>query len=217
MKKVGKLGKDAGLHGRSYGVKRKDGRSAVAEQLRRSEPEWYVIQVMSGRERAMCALIQRTVDVHNATCAPDATLRLDEIFAPMFRTQKKIRGEFRTVERLLTPGYIVVATDSPDRLADLLRGVRELTRVLTAGGEYVPLSSAERAWAEQWTQRGERVIPMSFGYKEGDALTVTTGPLKGQEGRVDRIDRKHSLAHVEIHVGPMTIRTTIGLGVLPKE
>lgn len=180
------------------------------------EPQWYVIQVMSGRERAMCALIQRTAEVHNATCPPDAAIRLDEIFAPMFRTQKKIRGEFRTVERLLTPGYVVAVTDSPDRLAQLLRGVRELTRVLTAGGEYVPLNSEERAWAEQWTQRGQRVIPMSFGYKEGDTLTVTTGPLKGQEGRVTRIDRKHSLAHVEIHVGPMTIRTTVGLGVLPK-
>lgn len=186
------------------------------EHARARELQWYVIHVATGREERMCLHIARTVEVRNATCAPGDVLRLDEIFTPRFRTQMKVRGEFRTVERQLTPGYIVAVTDAPDRLAQLLRGIRELSRVLTAGDGYQPLDRTERDWIEQWTQRGSRVIPMSFGCREGDALTVTQGPLAGQEARVTKVDRRKSLAHVEIHAGAMTIKTTVGLGILPK-
>lgn len=178
---------------------------------------WYVIQVQSGRERAICKLIADTCAVYNASAGADAPVSLEECFSPSFATQKKVRGEWVRTEHLLLPGYVIAVTDTPERLADRLRGIRELSRLITAGGQYVPLNDAERLWLELHTQRGDRVVAMSFGYKEGDVLCVTEGPLRGQEGRITKVDRKNSLAHVEMHVGAMTIRTTVGLGVLPKE
>ena len=165
----------------------------------------------------MGELITRTVKVHNTSAAPEERIRLDECFAPAFVTQKKIRGEFVQVERLLMPGYLVAVTDNPVALAGLLRGIREFSRLLSAGDEYVPLAGMERTWLEEATSKYGRLLPMSFGYKVGDVLTVTKGPLQGYEALVRKVDRANSLAHVEVHVGPITIRTTVGLGILPGE
>ena len=183
----------------------------------RKQPEWYVIQVRTGSERRMCRLITDTVEVFNATAAPEERLCLDECFAAAFLTQKKVRGEFVQVERLLMPGYLIAVTDSPGQLAGILRRIHAFCRLLVVADDYVPLVGVERAWLEEATKAHERLLPMSFGYKVGDTLTVTKGPLKGYEALVSKVDRANSLAHVEVHVGPMTIRTTVGLGILPGD
>ncbi|WP_165051502.1 MULTISPECIES: hypothetical protein [unclassified Adlercreutzia] len=143
-------------------------------------------------------------------------LKLDECFAPRYRTQKKMRGEWRDVERALMPGYLIAVANDPAKLAQCLRRVGGFCRVVKAGQTYVPLSAYERTWLEANTRRGDRVVPMSFGRKVGDALEVTQGPLKGYEGRITKVRRSDSLAFLEFHVGPMKIKTTVGLGILPE-
>ncbi|WP_172136362.1 hypothetical protein [Adlercreutzia sp. ZJ473] len=152
-------------------------------------------------------------DGGNSTNEP---LKLDECFAPRFRTQKKLRGEWRDVERALMPGYLIAVVNNPAKLAQCLRRVSGFCRVVKAGQTYVPLNAYERTWLEANTSRGDRVVPMSFGRKVGDALEVTQGPLKGYEGRITKVRRSDSLAFLEFHVGNMKIKTTVGLGVLPE-
>ncbi|WP_165046249.1 hypothetical protein [Adlercreutzia sp. ZJ138] len=142
-------------------------------------------------------------------------LKLDECFAPRYRTQKKMRGEWRNVERPLMPGYLIAVVNNPAQLARVLRYVNGFCRVVKVGQTYVPLSGYEREWLEANTSRGDRVVPMSFGHKVGGVLEVTQGPLKGYEGRIVGVKRADSLAMLEFHVGNMRIKTTVGLGILP--
>ena len=37
----------------------------------------------------------------------------------------------------------------------------------------------------------------------------------GPMGVIEKVDRKNSLAHLEFHMGQMTIKTTVGLAVVP--
>jgi len=179
--------------------------------------QWYVVQVRGGQEARMCDVVKAACEEHNKTAGPGKSVRLDECFSPRFKGKKKWKGDWRDVEYPLTPGYVIAATDDPMKLASALSSVSGLCRVMTAGEAYVPLSEDERLWVEQQTHKGDRVVPMSFGYKEGDKLVVTEGPLKGQEGRIVRIDRRNCLAHLEFHVGPMTLKTSVGLGIVTKE
>ncbi|WP_165249289.1 hypothetical protein [Adlercreutzia sp. ZJ141] len=147
---------------------------------------------------------------------PSEPLKLDECFAPRYRTQKKMRGEWRNVERPLMPGYLIAVVNDPSQLARVLRYVNGFCRVVKVGQTYVPLSDYEREWLEASTSRGNRVVPMSFGHKVGGVLEVTQGPLKGYEGRIVGVKRADSLAMLEFHVGNMRIKTTVGLGILPE-
>ena len=179
--------------------------------------DWYVIQVRTGSERRMCDLIAKTVEVHNAATAFEDMIRLEECFSASFMTQKKIHGKYVEVERLLMPGYVVAVTSTPTQLAEVLRGIRAFCRILAVGDRYIPLAGPERAWLEETTKVNARLLPMSFGFKVGDTLTVTKGPLQGYEAIISRADRENSLAHVEVHVGPMTVKATVGLGILPEQ
>lgn len=177
---------------------------------------WYVIHVQTGREQKMCDLFVSACREADELAGEGGRL-LEECFCPRFQTQRKRRGEWQDIEHPLMPGYVIAVTSNPDRLAQILRGIPKHARMLTLGEAYVPLSEQERRWLDEQTRPGERVVPMSVAYKRGDTIVITDGPLKGREWMVDKINRANSLAHLELHVGAMTIRTTVGLAVLPEE
>lgn len=178
--------------------------------------QWYVVQVDTGRERAACEVIERACQQQDDLLGAEGPL-LGEVFSPSYRTRFKRHGEWRDEERLLLPGYVVAVTSEPWRLAHVLRGISGYTRILTMGETFAPLAEDDRSWIERWTTEGDRSIPMSVAYKEGDRVVVTKGPLKGHEGMITRIKRRLCLAELEIHAGQMTIRTTVGLAVLPGD
>lgn len=88
-----------------------------------SKVTWYVVQVQTGRERAMCELIDRV--------APKGLV--GECFTPRYQTQKKVHGEWQDVEQLLLPGYLIVDTGQPELLMQTLRKIPDFTRLLTMG------------------------------------------------------------------------------------
>ena len=147
---------------------------------------------------------------------PDPAPLLQEVFAPSYQSRFKLHGEWHDEERLLLPGYVVAVTARPWRLAHVLHGVPAFTRILTMGETFAPLSDNDRSWIERWTREGDRTIPMSIAYKEGDRVVVTEGPLKGQEAMIVRVRRRQCTAELEMHVGQVTIRANVGLAVLPE-
>lgn len=176
---------------------------------------WYVVQVQTGREQAMCEVIRRVCAEDQTDGLSDAPL-LEECFSPTYVHRLKYRGEWRDVERHLLPGYVVAVTSDPAKLARKLLGVRDFTRLLTITETFVPLREEERAWIDENTKAGERVIPISVGYRRGDTLVVTNGPLAGHEAMVDRVIRKKCVAVLKVHVGNKTVMTEVGLALLPE-
>ena len=179
-----------------------------------AKPGWYVVQVETGREQGACEAIERAGRLADGRDAGGGPL-VREAFSPRYTSRFKLHGEWRDEERRLLPGYVVVVTEEPWRLAQALRGVPGFTRVLKAGETFAPLKDEDRGWIERWTTEGDRTIPMSVAYKAGDRIVVTEGPLKGREGLIKKVRRRQCLAELEIRAGTMTIRTTVGLAVLP--
>ena len=177
---------------------------------------WYVIQVQSGREQVMCDVIRRTCEEFDAMSIVEDPL-VEEVFSPRYATRMKVHGEWKDVERQLLPGYVVATTSRPDDLGAVLCTIPELTRMLALGEAFVPLREEERMWIEESTKQGDRVVPMSLAVGKGDNFTVKEGPLKGREGLVTRVNRHKCFAIMELHVGQMTIRTKVGLAIVPED
>ena len=168
--------------------------------------EWYVIQVPAGKEVALCETIRRAV-------GPDV---LRECFTPRFATERKVRGAWEQAESLLLPGYIIAVTREPVALYEHLREVREFTKLLRMGGSFCPLAEEDRAWMAMFTNEGDRVIPMSMGVMEGDRVVVFRGPLKGREACIVSVNRRKSLAFIELDMCGRRVTTRIGLGIVRK-
>ena len=180
------------------------------------KPSWYVIQVETGRERKACEDIERACELAYGVSPEDEPL-VSEVFSPRYQSRFKLHGEWHDEDRPLLPGYVVAVTARPWDLASVLRDVPGFARIVRMGETFSPMKEEDRSWIERWTVEGDRAIPMSFAYKEGDRVRVVDGPLKGREGLITKVRRRLCQAELEIHAGALTIRTTVGLAVLPGE
>lgn len=178
------------------------------------KPGWYVIQVETGKEPRACEFIRYACELADEAGLEGESV-LQECFCPTYQHKRKVRGQWVEQETLLLPGYVIAVTHDPWKLSHTLRAVPGFTKLLTMGETFIPLSTDDRQWIERWTTQGNRSIPMSFGYKEGDKVVVTEGPLVGHEAMIIRVNRRKRVAHLEIHAGQLTIHTTVGLEVLP--
>ncbi|OUP08462.1 antiterminator LoaP [Collinsella sp. An2] len=164
---------------------------------------WYVIQVQAGREPRMEELISRV-----------ASQQMDECFYPQYETQIKVRGRWVSCVKPLFPGYLIAVTNRPEELEHKLLELPEFARVLSQGGAFVPLAREETELIGSFTSKGKRVVPMSFGVKEGDRVVVTRGPLVGHEGMIRDINRRKSIANLEINLCGRRVAVRVGLGIV---
>lgn len=168
---------------------------------------WYVVQVFKGREEFMAGLITRV--------APASVL--EECFYPRFATEIKVRGRWVPVEKPLFPGYLIAITHNPEGLDRVLLSMPEPARVLTLGDIYVPLGADEAELIGAFTRPGERVVPMSMGVKEGDRVVVTSGPLVGRQGLIRAMNRRKSIAYLELDLCGRRVSTRVGLGIVSSD
>lgn len=154
----------------------------------------------------MCQIIQRL--------AGKDVLR--ECFTPRFATEKKVKGQWVPAESLLLPGYVIAVTNDAVALYERLKNVHAFTRLLVSGEVFCPLDQDDRAWLGAFTNEGDRVIPMSKGFMEGDKVVVFSGPLKGREGCITSVNRRKSVAYIELDMCGRRVKTRIGLGIVRK-
>jgi len=192
-------------------------RRNMSDQGKPLRSGWYVVQVTPGSEERMCEAISRACEEHDEKAPNDAArVGLRECFSPRFASRKKRMGTWYDVNRALLPGYVIADVRNPASLAQALGRIREFCHVLSGDKTYSPLNEPERRWIEAQSRENDRTIPLSFGYRSGEKLVVTSGFLKGHEALITKVDRKNCLAHVEFHADSITFKTTVGLVVLPN-
>ena len=165
---------------------------------------WYVIQVYTGKE-------EETAD----QCRARVAVGEEEVFVPLVERMTKVRGEWEVVRTRLFPGYVFIETDRPGDLYMRLKEVKAMTRLLKTGEEITPLYREEEEYLRSLEDE-EHVVRYSEGYLEGERLVVTSGALKGQEGKIRKILRHKRLVVLEVPLLGRMVEVTLGLGVVEK-
>ncbi len=167
---------------------------------------WYVVQVETGREEAVAADIsQAASDVVN------------ECFVPRYRTGKRgTDGQWVPAEERLFPGYVICSTAQVADLADQLREVKTLTRILGNDNAFIPLSDDERSWVQRMTDKGDHVLGESVGFMDSGKLVIVDGPLVGRESWVANVSHRKRIAYLELPMGGRTVRAQAGLRMVSK-
>lgn len=152
---------------------------------------WYVIQVKSGEENDMKALLDK--------------LRSDgaygECFVPLFEDVRRSGGKCRIVFRRLFPGYIFVECDDPDRLFNTLKGIHDFTRLLgttEADGQkvFIPVGDEDRKFMETMFEDGLMHISYVHMGKNG-RIDKVAGPLANYRNHITKLELRHRMAIVE--------------------
>ena len=174
---------------------------------------WYVIQVKSGQERKVRDLIETAAGkMRDGSGRPV----LKECFIPRYQVEQKFKGEYRTVERTLFPGYVIAVTGNVGALNGELKKVPASTRLLGGGEAFVPLDRAEMALIDRLSSEGSRIVAVSRAVVEGDSVRVVKGPLVGCEGWIREVNRRKGTCFVETEMFGRRMRVEIGLAVVSK-
>lgn len=168
--------------------------------------KWYVIQVRSKAEekiRRSCEmLISKEI--------------LKECFIPKNKRMKKIKGSWVEIEEILFTGYVFLVSDDPDKLYLELKKVPDLTKMLGhVDGEIFPLYDDEVKFLKSLSDCGH-VVEISTGLIENDEVRIVSGPLKGREGIIRKIDRHKRVALIEVELFGKTTQAKVGLEIVSK-
>ena len=101
---------------------------------------------------------------------------------------KKYHGEWHKEKKVLFPGYVFLVSGDKDRLFLELKKVTGLTKLLGTGQEVVPLTLPEIEFLQRFGKE-DQIVEMSRGIIENDKVIITSGPLKGNEALIKKIDR----------------------------
>ena len=158
---------------------------------------WYVLQVMTGREREVCEALRR---------------KGVKARAPAQRMEIRRRGRWQSEERLLLPGYVFVGVDYSAALFHVVSPVYGVIRWLGLHcGEPQALDARE---ALRWRLDSEETLkPSRVLFHEDGTWHVLDGPLAAFEGCPVRMERRQRRAYVTAELGGIARR--VRFGVIP--
>lgn len=158
---------------------------------------WYVLQVMTGRERDVCEALRR---------------KGVRARAPAQRMEIRRRGRWQTEERLLLPGYVLVGAEYSAALFHLVSPVPGVIRWL--GLEDGKPQALDTRDALRWRlDSAETMEPSQVLFLPDGSWTVLNGPLAAFAGCPVRMDRRQRRAYVTAGLGGVTRR--VWFGVIP--
>ena len=160
---------------------------------------FYAINVTPGREEPFVKRVRRLSQSRIKLIWPRRILRT------------RRRGTWSNKPTALFPGYVFIEADAI-RMEDVatLRPVPGFLRFLRANDNIQPLSQGDEALLRHFIAHGETVGRSLVSFDENDRIVVSSGPLKGLEGRIVSVDRRKQRAKVVLDFSDSVFRFDLG-------
>lgn len=171
---------------------------------------WFVFYVHTGQEQSACDFLNKLLNKKESTAfIPQVEL--------VFKNSKIIRKELRP----MFPGYVFTDStlDEKTFITEAYRYSRFSKCIFRLLGDhsidYVRLSEAEKSYLLGFCA-DNYVVEESKGFIEGDKIIITSGPLKGRESTIKKIDRHKRNAQIEIAFLGQIKRLQVSLEIVSK-
>lgn len=163
---------------------------------------WYVIQTLKGQENKVADGVIRDV-----ACADEPVF--------IFEREKeyKVKGKWIKDKRPFFPGYIFVEMEG-NRAEDFdIRLRAKKRKLLRVDGVITAIKPEEQEYLER-LGGSEHIIRHSEGFRVDDYVVITSGPFKGYNGAIRKLDRHHRQATICIPLLGREMEVEIGLEIV---
>lgn len=164
--------------------------------------QYFVIQVETGAEARVRTLATRR-------------LRDGRVFWPRRRLAIRRRGKRSVEEAPLFPGYLFYEAEevSGEALA-AFRGVRGFYRFLESNASIRPLAGDDLALVRHFLSFGEIAERSQVRFDANSRIQVISGPLKGLEGRIVKVDKRKGRAKVKLDLYEESFAIDLGFELI---
>jgi transcriptional antiterminator NusG len=154
---------------------------ANKQQIRNDERNWYAIHTYSGYENAVIKNLRQRI-----SSIEGMDTKIFDILVPMEKVIKLKNGKKTEGEEPIYPGYVLVDMIVDDESWFMIRNTPRVTGFVGSGNTPVPLTQKERE--DLFTRMKNVKTEHKFDIKIGDSVTVSDGPFKGFEGKIEGMD-----------------------------
>ncbi len=166
---------------------------------------WYVIQTSTGRKEKIKLECEQRI-------SKDI---LSHCVLPLYEEKIKYKGQWHIQKKKLFPGYLFLISDNLDELYKQLKKVEAMTKLLGTGEEIIPLTQNEIDFLLRFAG-DEELVKMSQGIIIGDKVTILSGPLKGMESTIKKIDRHKRKAWLNLEMFGRSQLVEVGVEIVKK-
>jgi transcriptional antiterminator NusG len=184
------------------GARYGDRMNVVVNAISRGDPAAFDAKTLSFTARQAVLAVKSSIGHERAVA--------DSIYA---RARAKEVGIFTILVPANLRGYVFVESMNPDRLEEVVRGVRRARGVVKGEGEQRGISFTD-------IDLYLTPKPVVSGIMEGDIVELVAGPFKGEKARVQKIDETKEEITVELFEAMVRIPVTVRgdhVRVLQKE
>lgn len=174
------------------------------EMATESEMKWYAIFVETGHEEDFERLVK--------ILYPHEEIK---ILIPKRKLMERRQGRTYEVIKKLFPGYVLVKTVMDAGIYHKLSQVPRAYGVLKDECEPVPIRDEEMSIILALTSNGD-TIEFSEVYREGEHIVVVSGPLKGLEGIIEKVDARKKRVKIRIQFLGQEKRVDLGAYLIEK-
>ncbi|MCR5404059.1 MAG: hypothetical protein K6E91_09640 [Butyrivibrio sp.] len=145
-----------------------------------------MIQTLKGQENKVAAEVIRDVVDYG-----------EDVFVYKYEKEYKIKGEWIKDQKPFFPGYIFV--DMEESGAELFdRRLRKSRhKLMDVDGIITAIRPEEQDYLMRLGGE-EHIIRHSEGFRIDDYIVITSGPFKGYNGEIRKLDRHHRKAAISI-------------------
>ena len=150
------------------------------------EAKWYIVHTYSGYENKVASTLEKTVenrglkDLIQEVCVPTETV-------VEIKDNKK-----REIERKIFPSYVIVKMILTDETWYIVRNIRGCTGFVGDSTKPLPLTQ------EEVERLGVDRKTVEVSYDVGDSVAIIDGPLEGNSGKVEKLDKENNCVRVVV-------------------
>jgi len=161
------------------------------------ETKWYVIRVVSGKERKVKEYLDKEVKINNWTNS------VVQVLCPVEKVFKVLNGKKVLREKTLFPGYILLEANDGKLTDDIIHAVKNVTGVIHFLGKENP-TALRKSEVNKMFGKMDEVSEQGVSYAEpyivGETVKIVDGPFNDFNGTVEEVNQEKKKLKVVVKI-----------------
>ncbi len=173
---------------------------------------YFVFQVMTGEEKKFIKLAEYNLKTQGVDL-----FETGSIIWPQRKLTIRKKGVLKEKVAPIFPGYLFIETEeiNPD-VYWTLKKTSGFIRFLKSNQNIEPVHGQDKKLLLHFLSFGEIVEKSKVWFDENNRIRVLSGPMKGLEGKIIKVDRRKKRAKIKLSLYEESFKVDFGFEILEK-
>jgi transcriptional antiterminator NusG len=161
------------------------------------DTKWYVLRVISGKEKKVKEYLDKEVKINQWSQA------IFQVLCPIEKVFKVVAGKKVLREKILFPGYLMLEAADGKLNDDMIQTIKNITGVIHFLGKDNP-TSLRKSEVNKMFGKMDEVSEQGIGYAEpyivGETVKIIDGPFNDFNGTVEEVNEEKKKLKVVVKI-----------------